>query len=207
MTRRGRPPKTSREEIIAATLDVLRERGLARLTTREIASRMGISEGSIFYHFGDRQGLLEAVFSATLHPVLEFKTAPLQAPPTVAELRNGLLAITDNVGAFLDAGLDVLLASQADAELRDDLFAVMAENDHGPHHSITTIANFIRAAQDSGLVDHRADADALAYLLIGSVFLRCTQPRLTGHEKGRVDNEAVVDTVMYALGARADAQS
>ena len=124
MTRRGRPPKTSREEIIAATLDVLRERGLARLTTREIASRMGISEGSIFYHFGDRKGLIKAVFDESLRPLLQFKTLPPEPPQNLDDLRAGIAYFTETVGNFLESGLDVLFATQADT--RPPKFVIFA---------------------------------------------------------------------------------
>ncbi len=67
--RRGRPPSGGREEILRATHDLLRERGMAKLTTREVAERAGVSEGSVFYHFEDRFGLLKAVFERALGPL------------------------------------------------------------------------------------------------------------------------------------------
>ena len=64
--RRGRPPAGGREAILAAALDVIRERGIARLTAREVAGLAGVSEASVFYHYKDRAGLLEAVFEEGL---------------------------------------------------------------------------------------------------------------------------------------------
>src|SRR5918912_1546728 len=60
--RRGRPPSGGREAIREATLALLRERGVARLTTRDVAERAGVSEASVYYHYGDKAGLLRAVF-------------------------------------------------------------------------------------------------------------------------------------------------
>ena len=67
--RRGRPPAGGREAILAAALQVIRERGIARLTAREVASLAGVSEASVFYHYKDRFGLLQAVFEEGLRPL------------------------------------------------------------------------------------------------------------------------------------------
>ena len=57
------------EAILAAALTLLRERGIARLTTREVAALAGVSEASVFYHYKDRAGLLQAVFEQGLQPL------------------------------------------------------------------------------------------------------------------------------------------
>src|ERR1700760_3553609 len=67
--RRGRPPAGGREAILAAALELLRERGIARVTSREVAALAGVSEASVFYHYKDRAGLLRAVFEQGLAPL------------------------------------------------------------------------------------------------------------------------------------------
>lgn len=44
-------PKFTREEIVAAALQVVRTRGLEALTTREIAAELGTSTRPIFTYF------------------------------------------------------------------------------------------------------------------------------------------------------------
>ena len=46
------------EEILRAAMKLLRESGLARLTTRKIAERIGFTEGAFFRHFPSKQALL-----------------------------------------------------------------------------------------------------------------------------------------------------
>lgn len=60
------PPRPSnrREEIIAATLDVITSHGLAGASLRRIASACGVSLGSITYHFADRDTLLNQALRA-----------------------------------------------------------------------------------------------------------------------------------------------
>ena len=67
--RRGRPPSGGREAILDGDARILREHGIANLTSREVAARAGVSDASVYYHFGDRAGLLQAVFEHGMKPL------------------------------------------------------------------------------------------------------------------------------------------
>lgn len=199
MVRRGRPPKIGRDEIVVATLGVMTERGIAGLTTREIASRVGISEGSIFYHFGDRKGLIKAVFDEALRPLWQFRAVPPGPPATADELREGLHRFVVGVAEFLESGLDVMMAAQADVSVRNETFAVMLENDYGPQRGIDALTRYISSAQASGVVAGSVDPQAVAQILIASTFLPAAQPRIVGHTRGLVAPERILDSVMALL--------
>ena len=62
MTRQG---TDTRERIIAAAIETLREEGFAGTTAREIARRGGFNQALIFYHFGSVANLLLEVFGST----------------------------------------------------------------------------------------------------------------------------------------------
>ncbi|SDC17910.1 TetR/AcrR family transcriptional regulator [Actinokineospora iranica] len=55
-----------RAALTEAALDMLDEGGLARVTVREVARRVGVSPGAPFRHFADRQALLTAVAERVL---------------------------------------------------------------------------------------------------------------------------------------------
>ena len=57
MTERG---ITTRARLIAATVEVVREVGYAHATTRAIAQRAGVAEGTIYRHFPDKAALFFA---------------------------------------------------------------------------------------------------------------------------------------------------
>lgn len=61
------PPAERRADIVAATLPLLMEHGVA-LTTRQIAEAAGIAEGTIFRVFADKDALIEAVVDAAFDP-------------------------------------------------------------------------------------------------------------------------------------------
>lgn len=51
-----------REEILAATIGQVAERGLAQTRVADVAAALGISPGLVFYHFATKEALLVAAF-------------------------------------------------------------------------------------------------------------------------------------------------
>lgn len=54
--------EATRTSILDAARSVLRERGYASLSTREVAAVAGVSLSQIHYHFGSKQGMVLALF-------------------------------------------------------------------------------------------------------------------------------------------------
>lgn len=193
--RRGRPPSGGREEILRATHELLRERGMAKLTTREVAERAGVSEGSVFYHFEDRFGLLRAVFERALGP-LHLESLEVEGE---ADLRATIITMSESTEAFLTDSLDVLFAAQSDADLRDSLHAYMLENDFGPHRGITGIGGFVAAQQAAGVVRGDVDPHVVASMIVNDAFQRAGVPKLIGNRKGIQSRKRFVDSLVAML--------
>jgi AcrR family transcriptional regulator len=168
--RRGRPPSGGREAIREATLALLRERGVARLTTRDVAERAGVSEASVYYHYTDKAGLLRAVFEAGLE---RLQSATVNGDGT-------LLAFGQELERFLEQALPVMTAAQSDAELRDSLAAHMVANDLGPHRGVQTLGAHLAAGQRAGTVREDLDPQAAAMLFVSSCLLRVAQRQFVG---------------------------
>src|SRR5437588_12552975 len=100
--RRGRPPAGGREAILAAALELLQERGIARVTAREVAALAGVSEASVFYHYKDRAGLLRAVFEQGLRPLRELAE---DGGLSGTDLRNALTRFGETLEQFLAPAL------------------------------------------------------------------------------------------------------
>lgn len=60
-TRRAQTSSESRRLLIAAAAELFAEQGFRKTTVADVADRAGISRGSIPWHFGNKDGLLEAV--------------------------------------------------------------------------------------------------------------------------------------------------
>lgn len=61
---RPRSPLLSRERIVAAAIALVDAEGLAALSTRRLATRLGVSGPSLYNHFATKDDLLEAVADA-----------------------------------------------------------------------------------------------------------------------------------------------
>ena len=173
--RRGRPPAGGREAILAAALRVIRERGIARLTAREVASLAGVSEASVFYHYKDRFGLLQAVFEEGLRPLHELADrgiSPGDDPREVLTLYGRTLE------TFLDQALPVIAAAQSDTELRDSMTAYMSEHSLGPHRGVSAIGDYFAAEQAAGRVRAGVDPYAVAMTFIGACYTRSSQRQM-----------------------------
>lgn len=189
--RRGRPSSGGREAIIDATLRLLRERGVARATTREIARAAHVSEASIFYHFGDRSGLLTAAFEAGVGPLEALGRAGLAG----ADRRVVLAGFGAALERFLEEVLPVIAAAQADAQLREALAAHMARRNLGPHRGVQALADYLAGEQRAGRVRGDVDPAAVALAFTGSCTTRVLQRQLSLGLGGLPSLDAVIDAL------------
>jgi len=62
MPRDKKDPADRREEILVATLDLIIASGVERLRATDVAERLGVSSGLIFYHFDTIENLIVRAF-------------------------------------------------------------------------------------------------------------------------------------------------
>ncbi len=173
--RRGRPPAGGREAILAAALKLLRERGIARVTSREVASCAGVSEASVFYHYKDRAGLLKAVFEQGLEPLQALSSGGGLSGAGLHDVLSRLAHTLDN---FLDQALPVMAAAQSDRALRDAMAAYMTEQDLGPHRGVRALGDYLSSEQAAGRVRAGVDPYAAAILFVGACYTRAAQRQM-----------------------------
>jgi AcrR family transcriptional regulator len=205
--RRGRPPSGQREAILAATLALVPERGIAKLTTREIASEAGVSEASVYYHFGDRAGLLLAAFEQGVQPLNEIRELELEGRGEHdSDRRQPLVDVLGRIGdkleGFLDQVFPVVVAAQSDPELHAALTDYMREHDLGPHRGVRGLGGYLKAEQDAGRLEPEIDTDAAALMLIGACFIRVAQSQLYGDVGKLPSLERVATTLALLLADR-----
>ncbi len=200
--KRGRPSEGAREAIVEATRQLLDEEGLARLTTREVARRAGVSEASIFYHFGDKTALVAAALETSLESLREF-AGGLQDRVGVGELEQTLREIVRRWERFFDRALPVLGVVQADTDLRPDFRDYMRAHDYGPHRGVDFVAEYLEAEQALGRVREGIDPRGAATLLLGASFLRALQRTMLGpRATARLSSpEEIVATLLGAIAA------
>ncbi|MBN2800929.1 MAG: TetR/AcrR family transcriptional regulator [Deltaproteobacteria bacterium] len=84
MTHQYENTETRREQIATAALEILSEEGIHKVTTRSIAARVGITDGTIFRHFKDKTEILLA--SMDLLERLMFSAFPAPRLPPLERL-------------------------------------------------------------------------------------------------------------------------
>jgi len=185
--RRGRPPAGGREAILAAALRLLRERGIARVTSREVAACAGVSEASVFYHYKHRAGLLRAVFEQGLEPL-----QALAGELAGADLHDVLTRYAHTLDEFLDQALPVMAAAQSDSALRDELAAYVTEHDLGPQRGVAALGDYLASEQAAGRVRAGVDPYAAAMLFVGACYTRAAQRQMPGDVSALPGLESVI---------------
>jgi AcrR family transcriptional regulator len=195
---RGRPSTGAREAIVAAALEIISGEGLDQLTTRAVAKRAHTSEASVFYHFGDKVGLLQAAVMSGLGPLKALDPAGLTGAlePSPAET---LGVITAALERFFNHAMPVIATIQADASLRRAFAERLVEGDLGPHRGVRLLADYLQAMVTRGVVRADLDCEAVAMLVVGGCFLAAWQRAMSGESgDGKLPE---LSRVVDALGA------
>ncbi len=96
-TRRGRPSTGARERILEAAIEVLKSDGYAGLTIAKVAAKAGESKPLVVYHYGSKQGLVEASGRAVAEQITAEALAAVQGARTVEEIVRGIAAGLDRL--------------------------------------------------------------------------------------------------------------
>jgi len=121
--------KAAREKLLRATIELLQERGYAGLTTKEVASRAGFSNGALMHHFSTKADLVIAAGAYIYERHIEngrriaasaaARTDPLKA--FIADCENVYLGETfiPTTEMMVAARADPLMNAPFDAFMRD----------------------------------------------------------------------------------------
>ena len=166
----------SRENMIRATVDLLRERGYSGTSLGDVLARSGGPRGSIYHHFpGGKQELVTealrryaAGIRRRLAAVAETGSALEVVRALVGAMRDGLRASDYSVGCavagvVLDLAPDlapelVLPAAEALAQWRDVIATALVRDGFAPVRA-RRLATFVLAAFEGAIILSRAQRD------------------------------------------------
>ena len=157
-----------------------------------MAARAGVSEASVFYHYRDRAGLLQAVFEEGLDPLVALNEAGEISGP---DRRKVLKRLGEAIEAFLEQALPVLTAAQSDAELADELATYMRVNDLGPHRGVKALGEYFAAQQRDGLIRDDIDPDAVASTFVATCMMRAFRASMRLPKRSLPPLSAVIDSL------------
>jgi AcrR family transcriptional regulator len=169
----------TRERILDAAATVVRERGLSRATTKEIARAAGLSEAALYRHFTDKVDLFVKVLDERLPGLIAaMKDLPARVGTgTVAATLEEIAAVALAFYAQM-APMTGSLFSEPDLLARHQ--ASLREQGLGPHLAITALAGYLREEQKLGRLPAGVDPEAGAALLLGACFQRAFNAQFLG---------------------------
>jgi AcrR family transcriptional regulator len=159
----------TRERILAAAREVMRGKGLVRATTKEIARAAGLSEGTLYNHFANK----EELFLCTLNELPSGFVSlirGLQERAGTEAVQSVLEQIARSALDFYAEAIPMGASFFADPELLARHRELLQQRGAGPQRANEAVAAYLRAEQRLGRVRGDADPDAVAYMLLGALY-------------------------------------
>ncbi|MEU5874084.1 TetR/AcrR family transcriptional regulator [Glycomyces sp. NPDC047369] len=154
----------TRDRILDAAAAVMRERGVAHATTKEIARAADCSEALLYKHFPDKTTLLLHVFRERM------PAFTANAEPGKGRVEANLAAIAHGALHFYLRGFPMMASAVASPDLLTALRDALAPHGAGPDRPVTIVTEYLTAEQHLGRIAPTADPAAIAALLMGSCF-------------------------------------
>ncbi len=196
--------------LVGAALHLMRTRGLAHVTTREVARAAGVAEGTMYNHFHDKAALLVAALQRIAPATMRAAMAALPARVGTRSVAENLAEVTEALVAFHRQAAPVICALLADASLTHAAREALTARGVGPELSAGRLASYLAAERDGGRVAPGADVEAASKLLHGASFDSAVSDHLFGRTPDAVADavlvERLVSAAMVGLAPREAAQ-
>jgi AcrR family transcriptional regulator len=188
------PTEERRRQIADAALHIIAEHGLRRFTVAAIAEEVGLTDGSIFRHFDDKDEIIvEAV--RRLEQALRGPDAPLPTADTALE----------RLGMFLRRRIELM-------QRRPEILKLLFSDDlakAGPEEakariraiklqSMVAVRAHLQAAIDEGSIRQDCSADELLHLIHGMALAVV----FSGPDLAAVTKQAATPDEVWSLIAR-----
>lgn len=141
----------SREIILDASFAILEQYGLADMTMRRLANQMGVAPGAMYWHFKNKQELIDATARVILTPILEEEYETLEDAAT--DLRERLLEFRD--------GAELVGASLIDEDLRGELLDTLTSTLDTPNAEVAAATMMHYVMGVTALEQHEAQVAKL----------------------------------------------
>ena len=188
----------TREKIVEAAERVMRERGLARTTTKEIARAAGYSEGTLYKHFESKEDLFLAVL-AERFPAFVVLVEELPARVGLGTVRETLEQVANNAltyyGEIVPMAASIFSEPGLLARHREEL----RKRGAGPWMINETLAAYLEAEERLGRVREDADPEAAAALVLGSCYQRAFFRSYLGEEEPAEGEEGFIEGIVQTL--------
>jgi len=168
----------ARDAILDAAARVLREQGIARATTKEIAREAGYSEALLYKHFADKQDIFLAVLRERVPALPRMDELPPDAP--VAE---NLERLTVALLRFYLHSFPMAASLLGERRLLEPWRAGLAERGAGPQGPILLVRRYLDSELAAGRTPRDLDAQGTAELLCGAALQQAFLATFAGDQE------------------------
>ncbi|MFI6025381.1 TetR/AcrR family transcriptional regulator [Amycolatopsis magusensis] len=161
-TARLRGGQARQDELLAATLDVLRETGYDRLTIDAVVARARASKATVYRRWPNKAALVVAAFTQAVEHIPD--------PPDTGSLRDDLVAVLDGLMLELDRLGDVMIGLIGELRRSPELAEAMRTGFIAARREMMTLV--FERGRRRGEFDEDASLDTIWYLGPALVFFR-----------------------------------
>lgn len=187
---------TPRDRILDAAAQVMREKGLARATTKEIARAAGYSEAMLYKYFGDKQ----EIFLGVLAERVPGPEDPRDLVGT-GTVRGNLALLTAGLLRFYVRTFPMAASIFSTPELLAGWRAGMDAHGAGPRQPQLLLERYLAAEVAGGRISADVDVPAVAMLLCGSALQQGFLAAFAGHTD-IADADALAARLVAGLSLR-----
>ncbi len=151
------------EQIKKVVLEIIADEGLHNLSTRNLAKRIGFSEGAIFRHFTSKRDIIKGIMDDVANDLIGALKSIASSPAKAEEklftyLCHNVKYLKEN------RGITILLFSEAthmgDKELKEKLNKILVEQKQ-------LIMKMVKDGIREGIWNKKVNADDIAMLYMG----------------------------------------
>ncbi|GLY67638.1 TetR/AcrR family transcriptional regulator [Amycolatopsis taiwanensis] len=179
---------TSKQKLFEATLRLAGSRGLVGITVDEIAAEAGVAKGTVYYNFGSKDGLIDALLRYGVGQLADRLRAVAGEPDPVAALES----MVDAGLAFIAEyrGFSQLLVSEmwrTAGQWRETLTLLREE-------IISIVREQLRLVADAGRLRDDIEIPAAAAGLFGTLLVIALDWQVFNPDRPRAE---VLDSIMH----------
>lgn len=188
--------RETRQKILGAAEKLIQLKGLARVTTREIAREVGLTEGALYRHFEHKEQIFFALLEQHLPAFQQiFQTYQAGTGSLKENLEAIVLATIHYYEQVLPMGASLLADTELLAHFREILLPVGA----GPQNLIEQVAAYIEEEQRLGRIGQQIPALSIAILLLGPCFQWVFNCRMLGYNPFNKTEQQFAQDLVYGL--------
>jgi len=191
---------STRDAILDAAAQVMRERGLARATTKEIARAAGYSEALLYKHFADKQEIYLAVLQERAGGGMDARELI-----GVGSVRQNLIDLVLRLMAFYVQSFPMSASIFSDRELLANWRTSLTAKGGSPRWPIRSLQGYLEGEVVGGRIDPGIDVAAVAVLLCGAAFQAAFLACFEGLDEVPKSRVLAADLVDVVLGTSAKA--